>query len=130
MRLKSKNRSKLTLASLLRRRKTDLKKFVSECGLDTYEALLSRCDSLGVDPPTPQEYDDAKVLIKPPVISSQVVTVPVSEPETFPSAVESNIPSNVSIDEFVVSRSRRRRREFESSVTNEPSNSTGETENG
>lgn len=60
MRLQKKSYSRLSLGDLLRRRRSNLKKFLTESGIVTYELLTSRCDSMGVVPPSEQEFNDAK----------------------------------------------------------------------
>lgn len=59
MRLHQRSISKVTLLSVLKRRKSDLKRFLSETGIVTYELLKSRCDSMGVIPPEEREFLDA-----------------------------------------------------------------------
>lgn len=56
MKLKVKNKPQFTLSQLLRRRKVTLSKFMSEQGISTYDALIRRCESIGVTPPSEQEY--------------------------------------------------------------------------
>lgn len=56
MRLNKKSLSKVTLSDLLRRKKTNLESFLQETGIVTYELLRSRCGSIGVVPPTEEEF--------------------------------------------------------------------------
>jgi len=59
MRLHQRSISKVTLLNVLKRRKSDLKRFLSDTGIVTYELLKSRCDSMGVIPPEEREFLDA-----------------------------------------------------------------------
>lgn len=61
MKLKIKNKPQLPLIQLLRRRKTSLSRFMSEQGITTYEGLINRCNTMGVLPPTEEEYAKVKV---------------------------------------------------------------------
>ena len=56
MRLQKKSLSRITLNDLLRRRKTNLERFLSDMGIVTYERLVSRCASMGVTPPTEEQF--------------------------------------------------------------------------
>lgn len=56
MRLHQKSISKVTLLSVLKRRKSSLATFLQETGVVTYELLKSRCDSMGVIPPEEEEF--------------------------------------------------------------------------
>jgi hypothetical protein len=59
MRLHQRSISKVTLLSLLKRRKSDLKRFLSDTGIVTYELLKSRCDSMGVIQPEEKDFINA-----------------------------------------------------------------------
>lgn len=59
MRLHQRSISKVTLISVLKRRKSNLKRFLAETGIVTYELLKTRCDSMGVIPPEEQEFIEA-----------------------------------------------------------------------
>ena len=59
MRLHQRSISKVTLLSLLKRRKSDLKRFLSDTGIVTYELLKSRCDSMGVIQPEEKDFNNA-----------------------------------------------------------------------
>lgn len=56
MRLQQKSISKLTLESLLRKKRSNLQSFLKEAGIATYDRLVSRCDSIGVVPPTEAQF--------------------------------------------------------------------------
>lgn len=60
MRLNKKSLSKVTLSDLLRRKKSSLENFLQETGIVTYELLTARCASIGVVPPTEQEFLNVK----------------------------------------------------------------------
>lgn len=82
-RVKVKNMPRLRLSDLLRRRKMTLETFVTDSGVQTYEALVIRCQRLGCLPPAEAEYkklrpdavnspsDGVVVLDPPPVIEEQ-----------------------------------------------------------
>ena len=59
-----KNTPKLRLFNLLRRRKMTLIQFMSEFGITTLEGLKNRCDRMGVDPPSDDEFN---ALVKPTI---------------------------------------------------------------
>lgn len=59
MRLHQRSISKVTLLNVLKRRKSDLKRFLADTGIVTYELLKTRCDSMGVIPPEESEFLDA-----------------------------------------------------------------------
>ena len=61
-----KNLPQLSLADLLKRKKMTLKKFIEDSGAQTYVALVTRCDRIGVLPPTEAEYR----VVMPDVVSS------------------------------------------------------------
>lgn len=71
-----KNLPRLRLADLLRRRKMTLAQFVQESGIHAYGALTQRCDALGVQPPSEEEY----TCVVPVKVSSQQDGVVVLEP--------------------------------------------------
>lgn len=51
--------SKIKLIEVIKRRKLTLKMFINEFGITTYNQLLDKCDDLGVQPPTLEEYNVA-----------------------------------------------------------------------
>lgn len=56
MRLQEKSLSKLTLDSLLRKKRSTLENFLKETGIVTYETLEIRCRSIGVVPPEREQF--------------------------------------------------------------------------
>lgn len=56
MRMHKKSMSRVSLVDLLRRRKSDLARFLSESGIVSYETLKIRCDTMGVIPPTLEAF--------------------------------------------------------------------------
>lgn len=56
MRLQKKSLSKLTLDSLLRKKRSTLENFLKETGIVTYETLEMRCNSIGVIPPEKEKF--------------------------------------------------------------------------
>lgn len=59
MRLQQKSLSRLTLESLLRKKRTNLESFLKETGIVAYDTLVSRCNSIGVVPPEREEFTKA-----------------------------------------------------------------------
>lgn len=60
MRLQKKSLSRISLTDLLRRRRTSLENFLNDMGIVTYELLKSRCASMGVNPPSEEQFLKAK----------------------------------------------------------------------
>jgi hypothetical protein len=52
-----KNQPRITLANVLRRRRTTLKDFVTELGFTTFAALSNWCDRMGIAAPEQAEFD-------------------------------------------------------------------------
>ena len=82
-----KNTSKLTLASVLKRRKTTLREFTAQLGLSTYEAVCDYSVRMGIVPPSETEYADAVKTNKQdqtPVLKETVVQESIADdaPET------------------------------------------------
>jgi hypothetical protein len=85
--VKLKNLPKLTLLTLLRRRKKTLKQYMNELGIITYEELNIRCERMGIKAPSLEEFNDASpavvssptegivVLEAPPIIHEQTGNV-------------------------------------------------------
>ena len=59
MKFQKKSVSKIALTDLLRRKRTNLGKYISENGIFSYELLVSRCFSVGVIPPTEEQFSKA-----------------------------------------------------------------------
>lgn len=72
-----KNQPKITLEHVIKRRKTSLKQFVKDAGVQTYNGLLELCNRLGVAPVTEEQY---KKEIKPLLVTSQEDGIVVIEP--------------------------------------------------
>ena len=51
--------SKIKLVEVIKRRKLTLKMFINEFGITTYNQLLEKCNDLGVQPPTVEEFNVA-----------------------------------------------------------------------
>jgi len=81
-----KNSPKLTLASLIKRRKTTLGKFINELGISTYESLKNWCRRTGVEPPTEQEFR-TEIPIDAYVNNPQEGVIVLQEPPEPPSSV-------------------------------------------
>lgn len=67
----------IRLVDLLRKKKTDLKQFLSNSGIAAYATLLQKCEKMGVSPPTEEEFKEA---IGGSVISSPQEGVVVLDP--------------------------------------------------
>lgn len=95
MRLNRKSLSKVSLLDLLKRRRSNLTKFLSDTGIVTYELLVDRCNSMGVIPPEEslffdtigRKQDDAPaisspaegvIILNPPSIISEKSGLPVT----------------------------------------------------
>jgi len=63
-----KNVPSMKLESVLRRRKTTLKKFIADAGVQSYAGLQSLCQRFGVTPPDEKTFNDE---INPPLVTSQ-----------------------------------------------------------
>lgn len=59
MRLNKNSISKVALTDLLRRKQSSLEKFLTENGIVTYERLVSRCESIGVVPPSEDQFNSS-----------------------------------------------------------------------
>lgn len=70
MRLGKKSLSRVALLDLLRRRRTDLKRFLADNGIVSYELLVSRCSSMGVLPPDEAAFRNAMGNPAVPELSS------------------------------------------------------------
>lgn len=79
MKLKIKNKPCMTLIQMLRRRRTNLAKFMTEQGITTYDALVQKCHVLGVAEPTKDEFaktnmplvsnpEEGIIVIDPPIL--------------------------------------------------------------
>lgn len=73
----------ITLENLLRRRKTNLARFIEATGVTTYELLLERCTRMGVAPPKRETFE---TLVPPTSCSSPTEGVIVLE--TPPTVTE------------------------------------------
>ena len=62
MKFQKKSVSKIALTDLLRRKRTNLGKYLADNGIFSYELLLSRCFSIGVIPPTEDQFLKARGL--------------------------------------------------------------------
>lgn len=73
--IKYQKKSLIKLEDLLRRRKSNLKKFLQDRGITNYTALEQVCSRLGVSPPTTEAFE----LVMPSYVSdpaSGVIVVP------------------------------------------------------
>lgn len=80
MRLQEKSISKLALTDLLRRKRKDLKTYLKETGIVTYERLVRSCTSIGVVPPSEEEFRNVLGNPTTPQVSSPTDGILVLEP--------------------------------------------------
>ena len=99
MRLQKRSYSKVSLGDLLRRKKKSLKQFLDEVGIVTYELLITRCQAMGVNPPSEEDFKNAMGNPLLPETSSPtegvVVLSPPAEIPTLQSPEEKNASSEV-----------------------------------
>jgi hypothetical protein len=98
MRLHNHSLSKISLFDVLRKRRTNLKKFLEDSGIVTYELLTARCASMGVLPPDEKAFIEAKGFnaSEPPTISSPTEGLLVLEP---PHVVEESTGKNIYVED-------------------------------
>jgi hypothetical protein len=77
-----KNSPKLRLFDLLRRRKMTLVQFMSEFGITTFDGLKNRCNRMGVDPPTHDEFNSLVTPTIEKIVNNPQEGVVVLEPPT------------------------------------------------
>ncbi len=66
MHIQIKNKAKLTLANLLKRRRITLKQYMKDVGITSYPALVRHCENQGVDPPAENDYRKNAELVTDP----------------------------------------------------------------
>lgn len=88
MRLQKKSISKINLVDLLRKKRSNLTSYLTETGIASYELLVSRCNSIGVAPPTEEAFLDAKGNPVTPEFSSPTEGIVVLNPEPLPESAE------------------------------------------
>lgn len=84
-----KNMPQLRLHDLLRRRKTTLIRFLEESGIVNYVGLVTKCNDIGVAPPSEEEY----AATCPPTVSSPadgVIVIAPVEVEQVEESVEAS----------------------------------------
>lgn len=84
----------LKLNDLLRKRKTSLKKFITETGITSYGKLQEKCQKLGVSAPSEEEF---KAIVPEPVTLQQEGIV-VLDP---PPLIKEGTGQKIEIDDFV-----------------------------
>lgn len=85
----SKNKPRIALFDLLRRRDTSLETFLSDRGITTYSSLEIHCESLGVAVPTKEKFDEVRGN---KTISSPGEGVLVIEPVALPGEIDPEFP--------------------------------------
>jgi hypothetical protein len=114
MRLNKNTFSKVSLLSVLKRKKISFQKYLDENGIVTYGLLVSRCNSMGMVPPTENEFleltgrkhdetpkvsspAEGVVILEPPQIISEKTGKPIEDfpAESFPEAVHDQITDAV-----------------------------------
>lgn len=128
MRLQKKSYSRVALVDLLRRRRSNLRKFLTDNGIVTYELLSSRCDSMGVLPPSHSDFIEARGSITPEVSSPAEGVVVILPPENIaltkePASrlIETHPPQSESdvVDQQVVYRSSKKKKSSDPENTKE-----------
>jgi hypothetical protein len=84
----------LKLNDLLRKRKTNLKKFITETGITSYGKLQEKCQKLGVSAPSEEEF---KVIVPEPVTLQQEGIVVLDSPPL----IKEGTGQKIEIDDFV-----------------------------
>lgn len=99
----------ITLENLLRRKKSNLARFIEMSGVTTYELLVERCNRMGVDPPTRSTFE---ALVPPAKVSSPTEgVIIVSSPEVINSETGEPAPElPVLSDPFPTETERPRRK--------------------
>lgn len=118
--IKYQKKSLIKLEDLLRRRKTNLKNFVKERGIVTYQTLEETCARLGVMTPTPESFNlcvpsyvsdpAAGVVVVPPLdvvkestgekdelIEDDFVAIPPAQPEHDVDPVSTALASGAEV---------------------------------
>ena len=95
-RIRLRNTSRLRLTDMLRKRKMTLKMFVDELGITTHESLIARCNRMGVEAPSVEEFSklgiaivtnptEGVIVLEPPPVILEQTGKPVEENvETLP----------------------------------------------
>lgn len=73
------NLPQIKLSDLLRRRKSNLKKFVNDLGISTYESLKENCTRIGVQPPLEDEW----LKVRDDFVTSPTEGIIVIDPPDF-----------------------------------------------
>jgi hypothetical protein len=125
--IKYQKKSLIKLEDLLRRRKTNLKNFVKERGIVTYQTLEETCSRLGVLTPSPDAFNEcvpsyvsdpaAGVVVVPPLdvviestgekdelINDEFVAIPPAQSEVETDPVSSALAAGAEV--FSVDESR------------------------
>ena len=79
----------IRLVDLLKKRKTNLKQFLGTYGIVAYSTLLQKCDSMGVSPPSEEEF---KEVVGVNVSSPQEGVVVLDPPPLLKELTGQNIP--------------------------------------
>lgn len=98
MRLSKNSISKVNLSDILRRRRKTLSQFLNEFGIVTYELLVSRCNSMGVVPPSEEKFLAATGGNPPQVSSPSEGVVIVETPEEALPIATPYIPNESTVN--------------------------------
>lgn len=101
MRLQTKSLSRVSLLDLLRKKRSTLEKFLDDTGIVTYEKLVERCSSIGVVPPSVEQFHKAMGSPMTHEVSSPTEGVIVLAP--LPDLPEVQDDSQVSQEEESIS---------------------------
>lgn len=97
-----KNMPRLRLSDLLKRRKMTLEGFLQDSGVQTYEALVNRCNRLGCLPPLREEYRQLRPVI---VNSPQDGVVVLEAPPLIEESTGKNLDLPVEDEQRMVNAS-------------------------
>lgn len=93
MKFQKKTVSKIALTDLLRRKRTNLEKYIADNGIFSYELLTARCFSIGVIPPTEEQFLKARGVnslyeISSPTEGIVVLNPPISVEDEYNESIE------------------------------------------
>ena len=95
MKLQKKSVSKIALTDLLRRKKTNLTKYLTDNGIFSYELLATRCSSIGVVPPTEEQFTKARGSAGLHEVSSPTEGIVVLNPDILEEEEEEENNSSI-----------------------------------
>lgn len=107
----------IKLTDILKKKKTNLKNFLSSFGITAYATLLQKCEKMGVSPPNEEEFKEAVgasvsspqegiIVLDPPTILKETgekieIEEPASEPAVPKTPLTPKRKRRIAIDESV-----------------------------